>query len=399
MRPVRGILALVLAAAAAPAAFAGASPAAGAGPAHAPDLGPLPVEDTVVFNDDTLIVGRVRRVTEHEVVIVMRDRNERRGRWRFRRDRVKRIEYDVDGLRRELEGAPPARLLAFARWLEGVGLLAEARAAYRALLAAPGAPPAVLLAAARGSERLGDLAAALRFYKDYLLARPDAPDRAEVARRIERLRPRVPAEDLLAVKPEDVAAPPPEKPEAPAEGPEKPPADPEKPPEGPAEPLPKVVEGLEIQPGWQAEGWGRKAALSVIRAPGTNNRILSVQIPAGGDQDKVAVGLHQALNLAGKKSIVFNIYNGTGKPVGVAFAVTGGSGFFEARSKFLKPGWTPNVRVTLRPTSKIDLYKSEATNWRFSAKPKGLDRTRVVYFLLYHRRGKGLFYLDSVRFE
>jgi len=376
MRTLFAALSLTLVAAV---ALAAAAPAAPPAPA-VQDAKPQVLDEVVMFGaspalqDGQRIIGRVKELDKKEKkvwVIVNWGANE--GPVSVPLDRVRRIDYDVEGRRAELPAGDNLAHYNLALWLLSVGLKDEALLDLEAVAGKTGVPAEAWKLLGALQEEKGLFRQALESFKKYLAAKPDDAEALAATKRLEAKIKDLPAEPAKT-------APDPGKPADPAVPPE-----PEK---------PKIPEGLEVRDGWKAQPWGNPADLSLLKDDATGNQFLAVQMSGEGKEDKTATGLRVNGDISKRSKLIFNIYNSDDKPLPLSVAFNTASDFYETQFIWIKKGWNESVTVDLNASD----FKCRASDWAHKSPIKGKDQVNNLLFLVNAKR-KATIYLDYIRFE
>ncbi|MEW6358970.1 MAG: hypothetical protein AB1696_21740, partial [Planctomycetota bacterium] len=140
---------------------------------------------------------------------------------------------------------------------------------------------------------------------------------------------------------------------------------------------------------WQVETWANPATLRVADG--------ELKIELGeGKHDKSAIARAATLDLSDRSKLILDVRNDGQKDVKVAIAFTtgGANTFFETEQATAKPGLNKNIAFDL----KSEKFKSQATEWKHSAKISDANAVKRVIILIYGE-SKGVLCLDNIRFE
>ena len=162
---------------------------------------------------------------------------------------------------------------------------------------------------------------------------------------------------------------------------------------GAAAAKPAKVEGLEANGKWMVQSWGNKGVLTTTDLEG--NKVLRLDIPVNGPQEKTAISRPGAMNLAGKEKLSFRIFCAEKGRVDVALAVETPAGWFESRPVSVRPDWNTGLSVDLRSSR----FKSEKTKWRFETRILQSEQVKQIHLLVYCGRRKALLYFDGIIIE
>ncbi|MBI2190544.1 MAG: hypothetical protein HYU36_01000 [Planctomycetes bacterium] len=387
--------------------------------------------DRIIFVDGMELEGTVLRGGDMDVTVRVD-----RGKIRLLKSRVDRIELDVEGRVKEMEASDTAGFLELAKLCEEYN---DEEGMVRCLAAASvndDVPSDRVLQLAEIYERRGLKAPLRDTLARYLQLNPGRKDIQEKLEALEREegkqagRVTEPAEGAAAKTPdagaevgpqaggqeggEAAAGPgadgkaggeqqPPE--EAPAAQPAvaggggmptAPEAVQEKPQVAGGE-RPQLEEGLETDANWQVQSWGNPAEFQMEDAGGPVKNLLARVSFTKTDKDKAAIRLDYRQDISKKKAIVFDVFNGSDRPVRLAVAVVTLPGwvYFESPMVTVSPQkWLAQRRIRLDS----DKFKCEESKWEHNATIKNLDRTGQIIFLIYHDVAQGHVFLDNVRF-
>ena len=356
------------------AAEAGAKPGEEAG---AEETGPEEfTDDLIILKSDLAIEGRVIGGDARTVKVLVEY-----GTLDIPRAAVKSIEYNLASRLGELATDDYAgRYKVLVRAVEE-GNISQALRHLQELVGKPGVPQEIHKLLARCYESEGDLRKALDHWKKYALAKP----RNEEAKgRIAELTEEIGGKAGSPPKGGKVSA----AGKAPAgKGRKKGRLHPTAPAAGPA-----VEEGLEARGRWGALNWGNPASVSVQVLDG--NKVVMVEVAAGGTKDKAAIQRQGTLNLSEYDELAFRVFSGEKGSVKIAVALITSKDYFESRTVSANSDWK-DLSVDLSGNQ----WKSKATNWTFKTEVQGLDSVRQIIFLVYCGKRKALLYFDYVRGE
>jgi tetratricopeptide (TPR) repeat protein len=356
-----------------------AAPGNAAAPAAAAETGrPAVVDEVVMFSatapgqDGERLPCRVRDFDKDAKKLwVIVDDGQRQGPWSVPLDRVKRIDYDVDGRRAELPPGDNAARYRFALWLLSVGLKDDALFDLEAVVGKTGVPAEAWLALARLQEEKGKFREALKSIEEYLKAMPDDAEALAARKRLEAKVKALPEPTQADVKPDPKVGPVPDPPKA----------DPDK-------------GCMEVRDGWRAQPWANPADISLLKDDKTGNQFLAAQMPGTGKADKTAIGLRVNGDVSRRSKLVYNFYNADKQNLPVSVAFNTASGFYETQTTWMKPGWNEGLVVDLNSSD----YKCAATEWAYKSPLKDKDQVSSILFLINARRNTTI-YLDYVHFE
>lgn len=319
------------------------------------------------------IVGRVKSIDQKEKrlwVVVNWGTNE--GPISVLLERVKRIDYDIDGRREELPAGDNLARYRLALWALEVGLRDAALADLEIAAGKTGVPDEALGRLAGLLEEKQRPREALAAWKKFLEKKPGDAAAAAAVKRLEEAVAKLPPDKAPDVNPDP-------NPEGP--GPEaRPPAEDSK-------------NNMEARQDWAVQPWGNPADLTWLKDEKTANQFMVVSLPGTGPADKTAVGLRVNGDMSQRSKFIFNVYNGDAKavPVSVAFVT---SNFFETQYKFIKPGWNMAVAIDLNASD----FKC-SPDWAHNAQIKDKNAVKMILFLVNVRNKKATLYLDNVHFE
>jgi hypothetical protein len=157
----------------------------------------------------------------------------------------------------------------------------------------------------------------------------------------------------------------------------------------------RTSEGLEVQAEWQVRNWGNPAKYVVIDDPKDSRNDVGRLSFISGDKDKSAISLNPSADFSKVAAIVFDVYNGSDRPVKVAFGLKTLPGYvyYESRPEEVRPRkWKRNCKVALAANT----FKSEATNWEHKAAIKDVASTYQILFLIYFDSPAGYIDLDNI---
>ncbi|MBN1808919.1 MAG: hypothetical protein JW909_07595 [Planctomycetes bacterium] len=338
--------------------------------------------DIVYMVDGLAIRGEVREVTPDKVYLLLED-----GVIGIPVARVKRIDYDLEARRGRLAADDFKGRYDIAQLAIQKG---SSRIALEELTAAAGkqdVPAGAWKQLAFLMRDAGDNKGALAAVSQYLKTVPDDAEALELKQLL--------LKEITPPQKPDKTAPVTNEPSVAPGTVDPAPADtasvPSQPAPAAAPAAPPKQEGLEDGT-WQVEGWGNSATVQITLSEG--NKILAIISPAGGTQDKTAVGTARRLDLSGKKRLLFSAHV-DGKsplPVGLAFIT---SDYYESRLVSLKPGWNTDVSIDITGSD----FKCRDTNWAFKSDIKRLNRVDKLVFLLYNYRNSANVFLDDIRAE
>ena len=157
----------------------------------------------------------------------------------------------------------------------------------------------------------------------------------------------------------------------------------------------KVKEGLETQK-WTVQNWGNRAKVSTHQGA-DGNRMLSIEVPSGGKEDKTVVATVLRIDLTDKKAITLNIFNAhKSRPTYIALAIDTQADYFESKHAELKPN-TWNMGVSFDLTSKR--WKSKKSGWKFTTRVLRPETTKRINLLIYDKGREVKLFVDDIRAE
>jgi hypothetical protein len=274
---------------------------------------------------------------------------------------------------------------------------AEAAKAFLAAAEKQSVAEETLLAMADFFEKSKNYGGAMRCYMRFL---EKNPTNEEVKARLAKLpQGTVPPEVKDPVKPApDKPVVPPDKPVV---APDKPvvPAPPEPvPPVEPVKPAPAADTGLDVTLMWNVEQWGNPGKVEVVTQAenGVENRMLAVSF-AAKDKDKTAIRTNADMDLSQYKAVVFDAYNDSDKPLGIAVAaITMPMQYIESIAPVVQPKkWRREIVIDLDANT----FKSEASNWLHQVKLENRNATKQVFFVIYNMAPQGIVYLDNIKLK
>jgi hypothetical protein len=297
---------------------------------------------------------------------------------------IARIDYDFESRTEALEAEDWQGHYGLGLWAEEMGMRRRALMQYLYVQGKPDVPPEVFVRIGRLYEavRPPEPEEAAAAYRRYLRLSPGGgaaeeareglarlakeaaePDGGSGIRQEERgVGTRRPPGGSLLVSPDDVPA-----------------------------------DGLETG-AWQRAGWGNEGAARMVRNTGGEGDEVQELRYRAGSNDKAAFTRSIQQDLSAAAALVFDVYNPTDREVKLAVALTTLPGYtwFESRVRTVAPrSWTIGVRFDLTR----EVWKEEATGWRYVSKPRNLDNVQRLSILIYDRQNSGTLYLDRVRFE
>ena len=359
-----------------------AAPGNSKAPVAAADVPARPpvVDEVVMFSataagqDGERLPCRVRDLDKPAKKLwVIVDDGQHQGPWSVPLDRVKRIDYDVDGRRAELPAGDNAARYRFALWLLSVGLKDDALFDLEAIAGKTDVPAEAWLALARLQEEKGQLREALKSLDEYLKAMPDDAEALAARKRLDAKVKALPEPTPANVNPDPKVNP--------NATPEPPKADPDK-------------GCLEVRDGWKAQPWANPADITLLKDDKSGNQFLAVQMPGTGKADKTAIGLRVNGDISKRSKLIFNFYNSDKQNLPVSVAFNTASGFFETQAIWMKPGWNEGLVVDLNASD----FKCAATEWAYKSPLKNKDQVSSILFVVNSRRTATI-YLDFIHFE
>lgn len=318
---------------------------------------PVFCADTVYLKDTNLkLEGRVHRETDDFIILMVHDES---GQVRIPRDKILKIELDINTQLDKLAEDDFAGRYKVALWALEKGMLAEAIPLLEELKGKEGVPGDLLKVLAQTYERREQKDKALQNYSDYAKLHPEDTAVAEKVKELTK-----------EVNPAGT--------------------------EGPT--APKVAEGLEATGAWVAEKWPEDAnpcALQTTTDPNTGDKTVCIQ-GAGGNKQKTAFSrTGDPLNLADSQEMVFKVMLNSPVPLSLAIAFNNAEGkFYETRPKQITPNaWN---KMTFDLSSKD--FKAEKSGWKHELPLEGRERVGRIFFLVYNSQRPFTLYVDSVFF-
>ncbi len=306
-------------------------------------------DDLIILKSGEGIEGKVIRQTADAVKVEVPA-----GTFWVSREAIDRIEFNLASRLAELAEDDYAGRYELALKALEMGEAEQARRILEDLVGKPGVPPDIYKRLAGMCEAEGELKKALDYWKRFQMSHRDD---AELGARIAELEKKVVSSGGAAA--------------------------------GKAS---AVAEGLEAGKGWSAINWGNPATVGVESLDG--NKVLVVEVQAGGGKDKAAIGRSVRLDLSEKKKFTFSVFNAEKRPVQIALAIIT-STFYESRPVRARPDWNMDLSFDLRDKK----FKCQDTNWRFTTDIGDPSKIRQVIFLIYSGKRKALLYFDNIRAE
>jgi len=160
----------------------------------------------------------------------------------------------------------------------------------------------------------------------------------------------------------------------------------------------QVEEGLEGG-GWRVEPWGNPGEIRYIAMGKKADRLLKVAF-LKKDKDKVAIRKsfsRTESDLRSNPIFMFDAYNNTTKPLKIAIAVVTSPGwkYFESKQLSLPPRqWKQELKIDLGGND----FKSEATDWHYSATVENMKSTIQIILLVYEHEKEGIIFFNNIKF-
>ncbi|MHC4250361.1 MAG: PA14 domain-containing protein [Planctomycetota bacterium] len=129
---------------------------------------------------------------------------------------------------------------------------------------------------------------------------------------------------------------------------------------------------------WSVPKWANPARLSLTKSRGAD--VLTVEVPAGGKEDKAAAGTASPPSLAGKRALQLTARNSGRTKVSIALGFLTSGGYFETKPVALPPGKAARVVVDLTARD----FKCKATKWLHESTLRGAASTREFFLLIYN---------------
>lgn len=162
---------------------------------------------------------------------------------------------------------------------------------------------------------------------------------------------------------------------------------------------PTVTEGLEAR-GWEVESlqWSNQVnpqIVPIINPDGSKNQVLQLEF-TGGDKDKASVKKSLRQSLEATPMLTVWAQNKSEMPVKLAVAVKTGKYVFHESPALEVPkgGELHALRFNLVGKN----FKSEASQWAYTATVTDLNDVKEIQFLIYNGPANGTLVLDEIQF-
>lgn len=162
-------------------------------------------------------------------------------------------------------------------------------------------------------------------------------------------------------------------------------------------PVPESKEGLEANQKWSPQNWGNPCEFEIVDQGGDEQNLISRVTFTKTDKEKAAIRIDYPIDLSNYKALTFDIYNGGERSVRVAIAVTTLPGwvFFESYATTVRSKkWATKRTIELLK----DKFKSQESNWEYKTEIKNKENTGQLFILIYHNSPQGHIFLDNIKF-
>ncbi len=159
------------------------------------------------------------------------------------------------------------------------------------------------------------------------------------------------------------------------------------------EPAAPRATGSRVAGDWKVQNWGNPATVALSKAGRSD--VLTVEVPAGGKEEKASVGTTSPPSLAGKRLVHVSARSVGKSKVRVALPFSTGHGYFETMAVALPPGRKTRVSVDLKART----FKTKANNWQAESAITGAERTRTIYLLVYSEKQEAKVLFSDLRAE